>query len=68
MRTRLSTFRNVSRLEETMMRSVMPLTSKRDPNPMPVFGADGRLSVPRTVKVPNLTITIGESVKSLSIN
>jgi hypothetical protein len=46
----------------------MPLTSKRDPNPMPVFGADGRLSVPRTVKVPNLTITIGESVKSLSIN
>ena len=38
---RLSTFRTTARLEETMMRAMMPRIAAADPDPLPAFANDG---------------------------
>ena len=64
---RLATVRSVHRLEEQMMRAMMPRTNAADPTPLPAFAApstteirarhrDSRLVRP----VPALTFTLAE--------
>ena len=66
---RLATVRSVRRLEEQMMRAMMPRTSAADPTPLPAFAAPSAAEIlarrrgSRLVRpVPGLTFTIAETI------
>ena len=58
-RISLSTFRRVAKMEETMMRAVMPRTSASDETPL-AFYADGP-KAPKATKTFTLTFKMMEA-------